>query len=373
MTQALAEPQKSSPASPAVRVSTVSTRENNFDLVRILAALQVGIFHAIAHMQLPPEGVWAEAARVLRVFPGVPIFFVVSGFLISASYERRQDLRPYLRARLLRIYPALWICFAVSLLVAAALGFLPLDVLFSPKFAAWFVGQLTFVQFFNPSFLREFGVGVLNGSLWTIPVELTFYLCVPALYALLVRGRARRTSNALLVLVMLASFAVGYAMDTGVFGPPQARERRLVQVTIAPHLYLFLLGTMAQLNWDAVERLVRGRFLLWVLPYTALALALHDQIVAGPLLTAVARVLLAGTVLSGAFSARSLSAKVLRHQDVSYGFYLYHMVFINVFVEMGLVGRPMYMITAFGITAVAALASWRLVEKPMLALKASRA
>ncbi|WP_437588146.1 acyltransferase family protein [Sorangium sp. So ce1000] len=366
MTQALAEPLRPSPASPAVRVST---RENNFDLVRIFAALQVAVFHASAHLQLPFESAWAPLARVLRVFPGVPIFFVVSGFLISASYERRQDLRPYLRARLLRIYPALWICFAISLLVAGALGFLPRDVLFSPTFAAWCVAQVTFVQFFNPSFLRDFGVGVLNGSLWTIPVELTFYLCVPALHALLVRGRARRASNALLIAVTLASFAAGYAMETGVFGPPGAQQRKLVQVTIAPHLYLFLLGMLAQLNWAEVERLLRGRFLLWVVPYTALAMALHEQIVAGPLLTALARVLLAGTVLSAAFSARSLSAKVLRRQDVSYGFYLYHMVFINVFVEMGLVGRPMYLFTVLGMTVLAALASWRLVEKPMLALK----
>ncbi|WP_437810444.1 acyltransferase family protein [Sorangium sp. So ce1078] len=370
MPQALAKPLNPSPASPAVRVST---RENNFDLVRILAAVQVAIFHASAHLQLPPEGVWAQLARVFQVFPGVPIFFVVSGFLISASYERKQELRPYLRARLLRIYPALWICFAVSLLVACAFGFLPLDVVFSPKFAAWCVAQVTFVQFFNPSFLREFGVGVLNGSLWTIPVELTFYVCVPALYALLVRGRARPTSNALLAVVALASFAVGYAMDTGVFGPPRSFQQRLVQATIAPHLHLFMLGMLAQLNWDAVERLVRGRFLLWVVPYTVLAMALHEQLVAGPLLTALARVLLAGTVLSGAFSARSLSAKVLRHQDVSYGFYLYHMVIINAFVEKGLVGRPMYLLAALGIAVIAALASWRLVEKPMLALKASRA
>ncbi len=369
MMQALAEPLTPSPASPAVRVTT---RENNFDLVRILAALQVALFHASAHLQLPPEGVWAQLARVLRVFPGVPIFFVVSGFLISASYERKQDLRAYLRARLLRIYPALWICFAVSLAAAAAFGFLPPAVLFSPKFAAWCAAQVTFVQFFNPSFLRDFGVGVLNGSLWTIPVELTFYLCVPALYALLVRGRARRTSNALLALVALASFAAGYALESNAFGPPGALRQKLVQVTIAPHLYLFLLGTLAQRNWNEVERLLRGRFLLWVVPYTALAVALHEHVLAGPLLTALARVLLAGVVLSGAFSACSLSAKVLRHQDVSYGFYLYHMVIINVFAELGLVGRAVHLIAALGITVLAALASWRLVEKPMLALKTGR-
>ncbi|WP_437680147.1 acyltransferase family protein [Sorangium sp. So ce131] len=370
MTQALAEPLTPPPeARPAARIAA---RENNFDLVRILAALQVALFHASAHMKVPPEGVWAHLAEVLRVFPGVPIFFVVSGFLISASYERNPDLRSYFRARLLRIYPALWVCLAISLAVAGAFGFLPPDVVLSPHFAAWLAGQITLVQFYNPPFLRGFGVGVLNGSLWTIPVELTFYVCVPALYGALVHGRARRTSNALLGLVALASFAVGYAMSTGAFDPPEAMRTKLVQVTLAPHLYMFLLGVLAQRNWDVVERLLRGRFLLWIVLYTALALALRQEILGGPLLTALARVMLAATVLSGAFSAPWLSARALRHQDISYGFYLYHMVIINVLVELGLVGRPSYVLAALGVAVIAAFASWRLVEKPALARKGGR-
>lgn len=365
MTQATSAP-TTPPPEAAVRIAS---RENNFDLVRILAALQVAFFHASAHMQVPPEGIWAHLAEVLRVFPGVPIFFVVSGFLISASYERKPDLRSYFRARALRIYPALWVCLAISLVAAGAFGFLPPDVVLSSKFAAWLAAQVSFVQFYNPSFLRGFGVGVLNGSLWTIPVELTFYACVPVLYALLVRGRARRTSNALLGVVALASFAVGYAMYSGVFGPRDGMRSKLVQVTLAPHLYLFLLGVLAQRNWDVVERFLRGRFLLWIVPYTALAVPLHLGLVEGPLPTALARVMLAGTVLSGAFSACSLSAKLLRHQDISYGFYLYHMVFINVFVELGLMGRLSYLLAALGLTTVAAFASWRLIEKPALSLK----
>lgn len=40
---------------------------------------------------------------------------------------------------------------------------------------------MSFVQFYNPDWLRGFGTGVLNGSLWSIPVELQYYVLLPFL------------------------------------------------------------------------------------------------------------------------------------------------------------------------------------------------
>lgn len=89
--------------------SAADWRVNNFDLVRLLAALQVVVVHAL--MYLKPRGSFVHIARSgLELFPGVPIFFVISGLLISKSYEQSDCIRNYYRNRCLRIYPGLWVC-----------------------------------------------------------------------------------------------------------------------------------------------------------------------------------------------------------------------------------------------------------------------
>ena len=68
-------------------------KTNNFDLIRLAAALQVALMHALAGLGV------ATAAWPLRAiadwFPGVPIFFFISGFLISKSFEKNSVVREY--------------------------------------------------------------------------------------------------------------------------------------------------------------------------------------------------------------------------------------------------------------------------------------
>ena len=78
---------------------------NNFDLVRLFAALQVAICHSAGHF-----GYQNFAITLLGYFPGVPIFFFVSGFLIYSSYEKsKENQKPlfnFYQKRFLRLYPA---------------------------------------------------------------------------------------------------------------------------------------------------------------------------------------------------------------------------------------------------------------------------
>ncbi|MEI8021293.1 MAG: acyltransferase, partial [Schlesneria sp.] len=157
-------------------------RPNNFDLIRLLAALQVVYCHTCWHLGITSGIGDPTLANFIHWFPGVPIFFTISGFLISRSWERSDNWREYATKRVLRIYPALWVQLAVGILITTAFGVVTPSLATCPSFGLWIVAQSTFVQVYNPSFMRGFGLGVLNGSLWTIPVELGFYVSLPILY-----------------------------------------------------------------------------------------------------------------------------------------------------------------------------------------------
>ncbi len=75
---------------------------------------------------------------------------------------------------------------------------------------------------------------------------------------------------------------------------------------------------------------------------------------------------LAGLIVSLAMSAPQLSDRILRHQDVSYGLYLYHMLVINLLVGLaapsGWASFAAAIIVSLGLAAL----SWTLIEKPYL-------
>lgn len=333
-------------------------KHNNFDLLRIAAALQVVLGHGLVHLQVARPAWWP----IVEAFPGVPIFFAISGFLISAAYERSSSLQSYAQNRLLRIYPGLWCCILLTVLVAVGFGF---DML-QPAAAAWLPAQLAGL-IYTPQFLKSFGFGSYNGSLWTIPIELQFYVALPMLYWL---GSSRTLGrNRTLAICAAAFVAVGlvFALSSSPLAEGQVEPalRKLFRYSFAPHIYLFLAGVLLQ-RWQ-VQRSswIAGKGLHWLAVYLLFHFALPYNgysYIAGTLLMAVATVALA-------FTAPSLARRLLRGNDISYGVYIYHGLLINVLIELGLRGDAWLVPLLVVLTCVAAYGSWRLVERPCLRRK----
>lgn len=346
-------------------------RPNNFDLLRLLAAFQVVYCHTCWHLDITTGVGNPTLAWVINWFPGVPIFFTISGFLISRSWERSDDWRDYATKRALRIYPALWVQLAVGILIAALFGFITPAVVTSRSFALWILAQSTCVQFYNPAFLREFGLGALNGSLWTIPVELGFYLSLPVLYFVLVNRVSKRTADISLSLMALVSFAHWFYLS--VSADPESTLTKLQMVSPFPHLYMFLVGVVLQRNFDRVCPFLENRAPMWFCALAVCMLTLNpwgkDELSPWPLSVIVGRLLLAMTVLSFAFSWRSLADRLLHGNDISYGVYLYHALAINVLVQIGWKGEQWHLAVVAISTATAAFLSWRLIEHPAVSMK----
>jgi peptidoglycan/LPS O-acetylase OafA/YrhL len=339
-------------------------RVNNFDLLRLLAALQVAAVHSIGILK--PTGYFAHLlAAGLDRFPGVPIFFVISGVLISKSYEHSNSLRDYLRNRCLRIFPGLWVCLVVSVAVILALGVDSFGRITAPDWLLWWARQMSIFQGFKPAFLKRLSTG-LNGSLWTIPIELEFYIVLPALYGIL-RLR-RRLGNMRLLALALASLAVQLLIVSDHRSVAQARAYSLLPVTLVPYLWMFLAGVSIQRNWSTVRGWLVGRARWWGLGYLLLCVAARWLRVGtgGNNMSPVFLLPLAGLIVSLAMSAPQLSDRILPHRDVSYGLYLYHMLVINLLVGLAAPSGWASFTTAIIVSLGLAGLSWTLVEKPYL-------
>lgn len=115
---------------------------------------------------------------------GVQIFFVISGSLVTRSFVNTPHPLRFLLARTLRIFPALWVLLACSVLLGAALSDLRLDDYIRHPMTWEYFSQNALLdsRWILPGvFQHSTFPGVVNGSIWTLPVEFKLYLIVLAL------------------------------------------------------------------------------------------------------------------------------------------------------------------------------------------------
>lgn len=164
------------------------SRENNFNIIRLLAALLVIYVHSFAIFKINID---EPIAKVL--YSGVSlgefavyVFFIISGYLITASFVRSKSNWHYFKARLLRIYPGLM---AVMLLTAFVVGPLVSNLDMKTYFHSFqvylypFKGipLVTATSNLPGVFADNQYANAVNGSLWTLFWEFLCYIGVAIL------------------------------------------------------------------------------------------------------------------------------------------------------------------------------------------------
>src|SRR3954451_7475999 len=236
---------------------------NNFDLIRLLAALQVLYGHSAEWLKLPPLP--APTSYAVALFPGVAVFFVISGFLVTRSFlESRSGTAGYFARRALRIYPGLWVHFVVILTMLAVAGALPLPQLAGATFWRWVAVAFTMgSDFFGnlyggvPFDYSGFYRGFPSGVLWTISVELGFYLLVSIVFA----GAIRRRGLVWLALVVCAAGSLWAAWVNKAWQLefPSYNTTGMLSGSPVPYFWIFLVGAVLSYYWENVRGWIEGR------------------------------------------------------------------------------------------------------------------
>ena len=325
---------------------------NALDLFRILATVQVFLGHTITHFSLPQ---FTNAVYFIR---GVPILFVLCGFLAAKSLDK-YTAKDYLLRRAFRILPGFWACIAVNTVIILALYTIP-----SLKDGIiYLVTQFFGLNFYTGDWLRGYGVGTPNGVLWTIGVQVQFFLLAPVLYKLLHKLQLKGSAVLIGILTLLS---IAIEKCAGLL--PEICYK-LIGVTVVPYLYFLVLGmagwcfrnqiipALQKLRW-----VILPIFILWKLSENHLQ---FPHIFDGVMYNTVTTLLTALLIFGFGFSF-----KWRMKQDLTYGFYLYHMVFINIAIHLGYktlgfdLQSAVVMLTITVLPILAAWLSQKLIENP---------
>lgn len=328
---------------------------NNFNLLRLLAAVQVVFMHTVEYLHINNKIV-LFLNNLIGYFPGVPIFFLISGYLITMSYEKNSDIKEYTKNRLLRIFPGLYMSFFIGVIILWYFGqFKDVSV---KDLAPWVLSQLSFFQFYNPEFIRDFGVGVINGSLWTISVELCFYFILPLLYIFLKKNFIKRFG-----LLLVISFGFYYYIHE--ISSNTLIYEKLIKVSILPYLFYFLFGITLYKFRDILIKYIENKVLIYLGLYglgnlIKIDLFLYDIIM---------QIIFSAFIFSFVFSYKSLSEKLVGNNDFTYGVYIYHMLIVNVMVEKGISEGIRNLMIVLALSLLCGVMSYFFIEKPFLSMK----
>jgi peptidoglycan/LPS O-acetylase OafA/YrhL len=333
----------------------VVVEKNSLDLLRLVAATMVLYSHQYVLLGSPDPSFlgWTTFGGA-----GVTIFFFLSGMLVWSSWDRDADWRRFFHRRSLRIFPALWVTvlLAVFLLGPFASSLRWQDYFGASQTWRYFTTAFLANQHNLPGvFLENAYPGVVNGSLWTLPVEFLCYVSVALV------GSFRRAPKEVMIAVNLL---IVVALTS--FGP------LLTGARFSPHfemIAVFWWGVWYGYCVQGPRHVKRDSRLAWALAALAfLGFALLGErgfermamLVCAASLVHIARRFAAGARLTDPVG------------DLSYGMYIFAFPVQQLVAYWGR-GQSWSWAAHFGLslmgTSLLAYASWHLVESRALRYK----
>ena len=314
----------------------------NLDFMRAYAVTLVVIEHILLSQKIMHIGPWITAWIGVV---GVYIFFVHTCLVLMWSLERKPHTLDFYIRRVFRLYPLVWVAVVVTLLFHAPVAGTPAHFyLYRSPRPAVVTSNLMLSQ-------NLFGKGIIDGVLWSLPLEVDMYVLLPVLFFFV------RKNFSLWPLLLLWGLAVGlgrgYLNDNSIFE------------TVIP---CFLPGVMAYVLF----RRTTPRLPAWLLPLFLLLLTsffMYSPAVQNswPMCLAL------GLGLPFFREIRLHSLQWISHQlaKYSYGIYLSHSFAIVLGFYL-LHNLPFWLQVAVVLMSIAVLSvsGYHLIEKPMIDLGA---
>lgn len=294
---------------------------NCFNFIRLYACINVLLFHMGSSMNYKIPFL----NSLVNPINGVPVFFLLSGFLIWLSLDRNFKFKHFYTKRILRLFPELWISIAIE--------FVFLLSLYSGPNITDYLQILLFqgltLSPYTPNAFKYYGIGSLNPSLWTIPIIIQFYIIIWFVYRWLKK-------KSLITWIIILSFLIG---TSALFTANIQRNmphyiQSLIGISACYYLWIFFIGCfIAKYFYKLVPILTK----FWYISLISLII-----IEMYPLPTkSIVPYSFSGIILLAlsVFGLGYKFPKIRIETDISYAVYLYHMIFANALIHLGYKGN----------------------------------
>jgi len=334
--------------------------ENNFDFLRLTLASLVLLSHA-------PEIVDGNRSRELLTLAFHTLsfgelalygFFLLSGFLIVASWLRRPALREFVEKRVLRIFPGFICASMVCIFIVGPLGANAIPYFKELSIGNLLKGLLSLTAPRVPEVFPGTHYPTVNGAMWTISVEFRCYLIVAAfgVLGLLKDRRVWLVSSAL--ILCFSALAHIHPIDIPksyfLFGCDLGNFSRLLMFFFSGgtfYLYRDRLSFKKKYIFIALAILILGLFHMLSAPLAAATFGAY-------------------LLFYVAFFKNKIMNYIRPSQDISYGVYLYGWPAQKLLLWW-FPGLSPWLLFALslGVSFLGGLLSWRMIEAPFLRLK----
>lgn len=346
-------------------IERLHDRRNNFTFFRIIFALSVLFAHSYAISLGNALGTdpisyytlkyWGESLGSIAV----DFFFVISGFLVCASYHKRKNLFIFLEARFLRIVPGLAVAVTFCILAGSIATTLQFSEYFSsPLVLSFFKFNVLIInglQFELPNvFLNNPLPSTINGSLWSLYYEVWLYIIVAILGSLSIINN-KSVFNLFFFLTVLV-----YSQSTG------DKFLFLDAANRAQLALLFMLGAFFYINRSQIEVHIGTFISLCILLYLSKFIFLLHEMHFNTLMKSICFSYLLMLLI---FHPK-IRLPSIDKWDISFGLYIYAFPTQQMIAYSlpNIRPLPMFLLSLF-LTTFFAILSWKYIEEPALSLK----
>ncbi|BCY27715.1 acyltransferase family protein [Flavobacterium okayamense] len=321
--------------------------KNCFDFLRAFFAFNVLLSHV---GELSQSKQLSFLQNISNSFLAINGFFIISGFLVAKSYSSSKSIKKYFVKRIKRIVPAYVFVILFFVVIFSFFSTLSIIEYFSSfqlySYLGWNLIFLNFMEPCLPGLFQENLICAVNGALWTIKVEESFYLILPVIFYFFKKFKSKWIG---FIIVYIVSYCFYSYFKFYLDKPLIAKQMPGVLTYFGTGVFIFLYFP------EIIKHKIKFLLLCSTLSVVSYIYSFYFLF----------PVSFGFTVILSAYTFSSLN-NFGKYGDFTYGLYIFHFPLIQLFRSLNLFERFNPYLVAIVVVLMSilfAILSWFFIEK----------